>query len=349
MDPIIDKIRSARLFSQLSDEAIRDLIAVPGMESGPAGDVVITEPGDLLVLLEGSLTMTSRDEDGEHVAQFGIEEGSQDPVIIYSIPTGAKLVLTQPSVYVLIDGERLEGMLAGKQEVKSLAALDEGVRERVSSLMSAELFKQLPFEQVVRCAEAMQEVEVKAGEDVVTQGGPGDYFYVIKAGSAEVWRTETGGSAVKVALLGPGASFGEEALLKGEARNATVRMATAGRVLRLGREDFDELIKSQFLHEITADEARQHVNFRSAVFIDCRYEEEWELWRLKGARLVPLDEIRERSRGLDPKREYIVYCRTGRRARAAAFLMRQAGLNAVALKGGIADWPYEREAGDLDA
>jgi len=29
--------------------------------------------------------------------------------------------------------------------------------------------------------------------------------------------------------------------------------------------------------------------------------------------------------------------------------MRQAGLNAVALKGGIAEWPYEREASDLDA
>ena len=90
---------------------------------------------------------------------------------------------------------------------------------------------------------------------------------------------------------------------------------------------------------------RQH----GAVFIDCRFEEEWELWRLKNARLVPLEEIRERSRGLDPKREYIVYCRTGRRSRAAAFLMRQAGLNAVSLKGGIAEWPYERESGDVDA
>jgi rhodanese-related sulfurtransferase len=85
------------------------------------------------------------------------------------------------------------------------------------------------------------------------------------------------------------------------------------------------------------------------VFIDCRFEEEWELWRLKSARHVPLDEIRERSRGLDPKREYIVYCRTGRRSRAAAFLMRQVGLNAVALKGGIAEWPYERETDEVSA
>jgi rhodanese-related sulfurtransferase len=348
MEPVIPKLKRTRLFAQLSDEAIADLIAVPGVESGPAGDVVITEPGDLVVLLEGGLRMTSRDETGEHVAQFSIDEATHDPVILYTIPAGARLVLTRPAVYVLIDGERLDGMLAGKQEVKSMAALDEGVRERISSLMNAQLFKHMPFEHLVRCASAMQEDEVSAGEEVVSQGGPGDFFYVIKTGSAEVWRADTSRDAVKVATLGPGASFGEEALLKGEPRNATVRMTTAGRVLKLGKEDFDRLLKSELLHEITADEARRNVDFRGAAFIDCRYEEEWELWRLKGARLVPLDQIRERSRGLDPKREYIVYCRTGRRSRAAAFLMRQAGLNAVALKGGIAEWPYEREASDLE-
>jgi rhodanese-related sulfurtransferase len=348
MDPVIPKLQRTRLFAQLPEEAIADLIAVPGVESGAAGEVVITEPGDLVVLLEGGLAMTSRNEAGEHVAQFAVDEATHDPVILYTLPVGARLVLTQPSVYVLIDGELLDGMLAGKQELKSMAALEEGVRERISSLMNAQLFKHMPFEHLVRCAEAMQENEVRAGEEVVTQGGPGDYFYVVKAGSADVWRTDADGNSVKVATLGAGASFGEEALLKGEPRNATVRMATPGRVLRLGKEDFDQLLKTQLLHEISAEEARRLTDFGGAAFIDCRYEEEWELWRLKGARLVPLDQIRERSRGLDPKREYIVYCRTGRRSRAAAFLMRQAGLNAVSLKGGIAEWPYEREASELE-
>jgi CRP-like cAMP-binding protein len=346
MDPIIAKLKRTRLFAQLSEEAIADLIAVPGVESGAAGEVVIAEPGDLVVLLEGGLSMTSRHAEAERVAHFAVDEATHDALILYTLPADARLTLIKPSVYVLIDGERLDGVLAGKQELKSMAALEEGVRERISSLMNAELFKRLPFEHLVRCAQAMQEREVSAGEEVVTQGGPGDYFYVIKAGSAEVWRTEADGNSVKVATLGPGASFGEEALLKGESRNATVRMATAGSVLRLGKEDFDQLLKAQLLHEITPDEARRHVAFGGAAFVDCRYEEEWELWRLKGARLVPLDEIRERSRGLDPRREYIVYCRTGRRSRAAAFLMRQAGLNALSLKGGIAEWPYEREASE---
>jgi len=105
-------------------------------------------------------------------------------------------------------------------------------------------------------------------------------------------------------------------------------------VLRLGRANFDRLLSSQLLHEVGMAEARRRLAQNKASLIDCRLEEEWQLWRPKNARLVPLEAIRERSRGFDKKREYIVYCRSGRRSRAAAFLMRQAGLNALSLKGG---------------
>ena len=240
-------------------------------------------------------------------------------------------------------------MLAGKQEVKSIAALDEGVRERISSLMNAQLFKHMPFEHLVRCAEAMQEVEVGAGEEVVTPGRPGRLL-LRHQGRA---RPRCGAPMpaeprsrsprwARRQLRRGGAPQGRAAQRHGAHDDAPGASSSSA------RRTSTALLKSQLLHEITADEARRNVDFRGAVFIDCRFEEEWELWRLKGARLVPLEEIRERSRGLDPKREYIVYCRTGRRSRAAAFLMRQAGLNAVALKGGIADWPYEREASDLE-
>ncbi len=348
MEAITTTLKRTRLFAQLPEEAILGVIEQPGVVSGAAGEPVIAHPGDVVVLLEGGLKMTGH-EGGVELAAFSVDEDAGEPAILYTIPAGAHLSLTQPSLYVIVDGERLDALVSGKQEVASIAELEEGTRERVASLMNAQLFRQMPFEHLVRCAEAMEESEVKEGEDVVRQGEPGDYFYVIKAGSADVLRADGDGQVIKVATLGPGASFGEEALLKAEPRNATVRMATPGRVLKLGKEHFDTLLKSQFLHEIAPEVARHDVAFRGAVFIDCRFEEEWELWRLKNARLVPLDQIRERSRGLDPKREYIVYCRTGRRARAAAFLMRQAGLNAVALKGGISQWPFELEDVELEA
>jgi rhodanese-related sulfurtransferase len=348
MEPVTSKLRRTRLFAHLPDEAIVELIERPGIASGDAGDTVTANQGDLVVLLEGGLAMGS-DDGGQHIAAFNVEEGARDPAILYTIPAGARLKLSRPSVYLVVDGKRLDDVLSGRQETRSLAALDDSVRERVASLLKAEPFKQMSFEDLCHLAEAMRPSEVEAGTEVVRQGDHGEHFYVIEAGEAEVWRSEPGqAKPVRLATLGQGSSFGEESLLKDEPRNATVRMTTRGRVLELGKADFDRLLKSRLLHEIEPQDAHRRLEQKSAHCIDCRFEEEWEMWRLKNARLVPLDQIRERARGLDKSREYIVYCRSGRRSRAAAFLMRQAGFNAVSLKGGIAAWPYELEGNALD-
>lgn len=347
MEPVTSKLRRTRLFAHLPDDAIASLVGHPGVTTGAAGDQVPARQGDLVVLLEGGLAMGSNDG-GQHVAAFSVDEDAPDPAILYTIPAHARVQLSRPSVYVVIDGQRLDDVLSGRHETRSLATLDDGVRERVAGLIKAEPFKLLSFEHLCRCAEAMQLQDVEAGEEVIVQGDKGDFFYVLESGTAEVQRTDPGRKAVTVATLGPGASFGEEALLKGEPRNATVRMTKSGRVLRLDKADFDRLLKAELLREIAPEDAQRHLAQDNASLIDCRFEEEWDLWRLKDARLIPLEEIRERARGLDKAREYIVYCRTGRRSRAAAFLLRQAGVNAHSLKGGIAAWPYELEGAALD-
>ena len=60
-----------------------------------------------------------------------------------------------------------------------------------------------------------------AGEAVFHQGDPGDRFYVVVSGTAEVV-----GDGRPVASLGPGESFGEIALLRRVPRTATVRAVT---------------------------------------------------------------------------------------------------------------------------
>jgi rhodanese-related sulfurtransferase len=346
MEPVTSKLKRTRLFAHLTDDAIATLVEHPGIKRGSPGDKVAARRGDLVVLLEGGLAMGSNDG-GQHIAAFSVDEDATDPAILYTIPAGATLQLSRPSVYLVIDGRRLDDMLSGRHEARSLAALDDGVRERVAALIKAHPFKQLSFADLCRCAEAMQVQQAEAGETIIDQGAKGDFFYVIEAGEAEVLRTDPGRLPVRLANLAAGAAFGEEALLKGEPRNATVRMTQAGRLLKLAKDDFDRLLKTQLLQEITPQDARRRLAHNDAALIDCRFEEEWELWRLENARLIPMENIRERSRGLDKSRTYIVYCRTGRRSRAAAFLMRQAGLDAHSLKGGIAEWPYEFEGSAL--
>ena len=124
------------------------------------------------------------------------------------------------------------------------------------------------------------------------EGQDGDYFYVLDSGTAEVVRR-----GQPVARLGAGASFGEEALLQEVSRNATVRMVTDGRLLRIAKADFDRLLRPGLVSEMGQDAAYHLIERGNAELIDCRTEVEWELWRLPRARLMPLDQLRERLGG----------------------------------------------------
>ena len=349
MEPITSKLRRTRLFANLPEAGLVELIETPGVATGETLDTIKAEPGDLVVLLEGGLHMIANDGAGDHLAILSVDANAREPAILYTIPRGAVLKLTRTSFYLVIDGNRLDALMSGAQEQKSLAALEDPVRERIAALIRSAPFKQMTFEHLVRCAEAMQAWPVSAGEEIIQQGEPGDYFYVLESGHAEVVRQSAAGASEPLAMLRPGSTFGEEALLQGSTRNATVRMTRDGRVLRLANSDFDRLVKSELVSELAPEGAARLLERDRADIIDCRYEEEWELWRLPKARLIPLDQIRERARGLDRNREYIVYCRTGRRSSAAAFLMRQMGLKAHVLKGGIAAWPYAFEGTPLGA
>ncbi len=73
--------------------------------------------------------------------------------------------------------------------------------------------------------------------------------------------------------------------------------------------------------------------------IDVREPYEWEIARIPGARLVPLDRIAAEIPRLDKKRETILYCKVGVRSRYAAQQLADAGVAEVRnLAGGILRW-----------
>ena len=80
-------------------------------------------------------------------------------------------------------------------------------------------------------------MSVAPGEVVIEQGAPGDAFYALGAGQVDVVRDED-----VVTTLGPGEHFGEVALLTDAPRNATVIAHTPGRVFRLDREGFAQVV-----------------------------------------------------------------------------------------------------------
>ncbi|MCB9674404.1 MAG: FAD-dependent oxidoreductase [Alphaproteobacteria bacterium] len=75
------------------------------------------------------------------------------------------------------------------------------------------------------------------GQTVVEEGADGDAFFLIETGEVEIVQRRAGGEQV-LARLGPGAHFGEESLLTGARRNATVRAVQPTDVRVVTREDF---------------------------------------------------------------------------------------------------------------
>ncbi len=83
-------------------------------------------------------------------------------------------------------------------------------------------------------------LSVPAGTDVVRQGEPGDCFYVVKAGSADVLV-----DGFRVGSVAPGGYFGERALLRNVPRMATVRAREPMELLVLPQLDFVTALTGQ--------------------------------------------------------------------------------------------------------
>ncbi|MGE5466700.1 MAG: cyclic nucleotide-binding domain-containing protein [Ignavibacteria bacterium] len=195
------------------------------------------------------------------------------------------------------------------------------------------VFAALPPANIDTLLGRFKRIAVRRGQVIVRQGDPGDYYYVIDQGRCVVTR-EVAGANVELAQLKGGDTFGEEALLAETDRNATVTMKTDGVLLRLGKEDFVSLLKEPLLRRLSPKEAAQRVA-AGAMWIDTRFPAEYRIDGMPGALNIPLNEMRGAIAMLEAGREYIVYCQSGRRSSAAAFLLSQKGYRASLLDGGL--------------
>ncbi len=194
-------------------------------------------------------------------------------------------------------------------------------------------FASLPAANIDSLLACFQRQSVKRGEVIVRQKEPGDFYYVIEQGRAQVTREVTG-AQVELAELNAGDAFGEEALIAETTRNATVTMVTDGSLLRLAKADFVRLLREPLLQHIDAAEAQRRIA-AGAVWLDVRFPAEYRYDGLPGALNIPLNELRDALPNLPAEREYVVYCQTGRRSSAAVFLLSQHGIPASLLEGGL--------------
>jgi CRP-like cAMP-binding protein len=245
-----------------------------------------------------------------------------------------------PIEYLAIDSDLLDMMITwdqtGTYEVAELQAQfgSGGGDDWMTTLLQTTAFHRIPPANIQAIFMRMQRVACRAGEVVIQQGTEGDYFYAVVNGKCVVTReTPLNREGIRLAELTVGDTFGEEALISESKRNATVTMLTDGVLMRLNKQDFRELMNEPLQQWVDYAEARKIIE-RGGRWLDVRLPSEFQNLAIEGALNIPLYFMRLKLATLDRSVPYVVYCDTGRRSSAGAFILLERGFNAYVLRGG---------------
>ena len=362
MTDTIDVNALAKLepISSFGSTRVQELLGYCHAESIPVGSApakLFSQGGRSIYLIDGEIELVY--QDGNRVLMNAKSEWAKHPLGKRQ-PDIVSASALRESKLLFIDEKLLDRMMTWDQVSQhDLTKASHTPENRNSKtdiavdakrLMSSNMFSadklnhsplaHLPAANISELLRRIEAIAVQAGKAIVREGENGDYYYIIDNGHAQVIR-RVGGVDLPLADLTEGDVFGEEALISGAKRNATVVMKSDGVLLRLGRGDFLALLKEPLLHKSSYERAIQAVN-RGAVWLDVRYPPEFRYDKLRGSMNVPLNEIRDAIDVLDRSKKYIACCQSGERSAAAAFILAQAGYDVEVLDGGL--WSVPKAA-----
>ncbi|MGD0922499.1 MAG: HEAT repeat domain-containing protein [Terriglobia bacterium] len=113
------------------------------------------------------------------------------------------------------------------------------VVEKTLFLRHVPLFSNMATSELTQVASLAREVTYPAGSRIIQEGEHGDHMFLIVDGAVLIQRGET-----PLNKLGPRDFFGEMSIIDGEARSATATAVTDCLLLRIDKEDFQELLST---------------------------------------------------------------------------------------------------------
>ncbi|MEM7250544.1 MAG: cyclic nucleotide-binding domain-containing protein [Pseudomonadota bacterium] len=339
--------------SALNAENFQELARKAVEEEIPSGRFVF-QIGDhdrkTVYLLSGEIELVDDAGAVQSVVKGGTKEarhplGNQQPRQVGARAKGDITVTRFDSdlLDILLTWDQLSGIEVSHISSDASEDTEEGESDWMTRILQSKSFLRIPPANIQAMFMRLQELPVKSGQVVVQQGDTGDYYYIISRGKCKVTRESASGSNVTLAELSGGDAFGEEALLSEGKRNATIAMETDGLLMRLSKDDFEELLKEPMLNQVDLDKTKEMVR-DGAVLLDVRLESEHQASGLKGSVNIPLFMLRLKSDSLAKDKKYICYCETGRRGSAAAYLLSERGFDGYVLSGGLQALPRRQSA-----
>jgi CRP-like cAMP-binding protein len=107
----------------------------------------------------------------------------------------------------------------------------------VKHLATVPLFAQCSKKDLTEIARFVDQIDVPDGRQLINEGEVGHEAFIVVEGSASVTR-----DGDEVATIGPGAVFGEMALIDRAPRNATVVATSPMQLIVIGKREFTGLL-----------------------------------------------------------------------------------------------------------
>jgi CRP-like cAMP-binding protein len=283
------------------------------------------DKGDLdsraLYLLEGHVDLLRNSQlietvrGGSEAARHALEQATPRRLTAVT-RTRAVVFAVDATLLGPHDGEKQAGSDVNV-EVADIVENRDG--DWMTRLLQTTLLARLPVDNIQQLFSRMQALPFAGGEVVVRQGERCDHYHVVQEGRCVVTRHPAGdeGSVIRLAELGAGDGFGEEGLVSGGTCVATVTMVTDGIVMRLGKDDFDVLVKQPCTVAVGQAQALARVA-AGARWLDVRRTRD-PAAELPGSIHVPMGTLRMRVHRRVPARPARSGCvLPGQRARHAA-------------------------------
>jgi CRP-like cAMP-binding protein/Zn-dependent protease len=197
-------------------------------------------PTAFYVVRNGILEVVEEDPEtgDEHQIRTLVRgESFGELALLMDSPRAATIRAVEEAEVFEIDQGTFDRLLADTIHVPDF----EPTLQQLAELRQQPCFAHLGTEQLVELRRRGEWMVVGAGRSVVQQGEEGDSFYAVSSGRFDI---VTDGELKQT--IGPGAYFGEIALLLDVPRTASVIARTPARVFRLDREGFDQLLAGSF-------------------------------------------------------------------------------------------------------
>ncbi len=245
MDRLKTSVANNFLFSQLDEQSFGTVLAALSEKKVPAPNIkvisqgdegdyfYVVEDGDFDVYIHPSgMLQSGPDGMGNKVGSITRGGSFGELALMYNAPRAATIVSSSKGG-ILWQLDRITFRRILMTDAAEKRKMYEGFLEEVELLSGLK-----PYERS-KVADALETVKFGSGDHIITEGEPGDAFYLLESGEASAFK---GGMDQSVKDYERGDFFGELALLDDKPRAASVIAKTEVKVAKLGRDGFKRLL-----------------------------------------------------------------------------------------------------------